>query len=363
MMPMLGEAAQRLIPAVCDVSVTNACNAACGFCSFARDKDVVTERRFIDRAGFGGAMHILHRRGVRYMTFQGGEPLLHPEIDGLVRDAREAGIKPTLITNGWLLPDKVEPILRAGLCNLTVSIDSHSIEMHEQNRGLAGLGARIREGLDRASRQGITTLASVTVNRLVDYARLPGLLADMGFDAVVFSYPRRKPLGSSSLAYNERSELVNFGDEELIGALKAVSALRRRFPVLNPAASISDVLRHVRGEEELFGCVGGHKYFYLDWNLDVWRCEAGEKPRGPVSALSLVPDQRDRCTACTMACYRDTSVLMHAGIAISDAAGEAAAGRIGRAAGLLLRRSVALSVLSVAMEARQIARLALGRAN
>jgi MoaA/NifB/PqqE/SkfB family radical SAM enzyme len=96
--------ASRLVPVVCDVSVTNACNATCSFCSYARDKQIVQDRRWLDRAGFARALPILHRRGVRYLTFQGGEPLLHPEIAGLVADTRAAGVHPGLITNGWLLP-------------------------------------------------------------------------------------------------------------------------------------------------------------------------------------------------------------------------------------------------------------------
>ena len=35
----------RLVPGVCDVSVTNACNAKCDFCSYAYDKQLVKEKR------------------------------------------------------------------------------------------------------------------------------------------------------------------------------------------------------------------------------------------------------------------------------------------------------------------------------
>src|SRR5262249_31985844 len=97
-----------LVPAVCDVSVTNACNATCNFCSFAYDKHIVKDKRWIDRAGLARALPVLHRRGIRYLNFQGGEPLLHPDIERLVSDARDAGMRPALITNGWLLPQKIE---------------------------------------------------------------------------------------------------------------------------------------------------------------------------------------------------------------------------------------------------------------
>ena len=128
----------RLVPSVCDVSVTNACNAKCDFCSYAYDKQLVKEKRWIDRSEFARALPILHRRGIRYVNFQGGEPLLHPKIEGLVADTRIAGMKPALITNGWFLPQKIENLVDAGLGTLLVSIDSHSLAEHERNRGLHG---------------------------------------------------------------------------------------------------------------------------------------------------------------------------------------------------------------------------------
>ena len=311
---------RQLVPAVCDVSVTNTCNAACDFCSYSRDKGMVRDHRWLDAEKFAEALSILYRRGIRYINFQGGEPLLHPAIDRLVADACAAGMRPAVITNGWWLPKKIENLVAQGLGTLLVSIDSHSMPVHECNRGLEGLGERIRSGIALARRHHIPVLASVTVNRLVDYDKLPALLAELGFDAVTFSYPRREPFGSTSLVYSTDSSLVAFGKDELIGELDKIKAMTKRFPVMNPIAGITDIQRHLRGEEEKFACVGGHKYFYLDWNLAIWRCEAWAAPLGSVFEFDRIPNQRDRCTACMMSCYRDTSVLMHAGIALSDAA-------------------------------------------
>jgi 2-iminoacetate synthase ThiH len=48
-MRRLRDIARLLVPAVCDISVTNVCNATCDFCSFARGKDAVRKRFWIDR--------------------------------------------------------------------------------------------------------------------------------------------------------------------------------------------------------------------------------------------------------------------------------------------------------------------------
>ncbi len=57
-------------------------------------------------------------------------------------------------------------------------------------------------------------------------------------------------------------------------------------------------------------------------------------------------------------CYRDTSTLMHAGVAVADAVAEASAGHLGKAAAALFQRSVAQSLRSVVEEAGVIRRLA-----
>jgi MoaA/NifB/PqqE/SkfB family radical SAM enzyme len=356
----VAEIARRVLPAICDVSVTNVCNATCDFCAYAHDKGVVRDRRWIDRARLAEALPILHRRGVRYVNFQGGEPLLHPTIDVLVADVRANDMRPALITNGWLLPEKIERLASAGLATLLVSLDSHSMAAHEHNRGLRGVGERIRKGVAAARRQGITTISVVTVNHLVNYEQLPALLNDLGFDAVSFSYPRKEPFGSSSLVYGSDSKLVDFTSDQLLAALDAIKSLKSKFPVMNPTAALDDIKRYVRGEEQLIACVGGYKYFYLDWNLQIWRCEAWHEPLGSVFDLDRIADRRDRCTACIQNCYRDTSTLMYAGVAVADAVAEASHGRFRKAASHLFRRSVAQSMRSVVEEATIIRRLARG---
>jgi MoaA/NifB/PqqE/SkfB family radical SAM enzyme len=138
------------LPAVCDFSVTNVCNAACDFCGFARDKTLIGPARYVDADAFSRALPILHRRGIRYMTLQGGEPLVHPDIVRLVSQTVTAGMSCAIITNGWLLPRYIDPLAAAGLSRLIVSIESAELAEHERNRGLEGLERRLAEGIARA---------------------------------------------------------------------------------------------------------------------------------------------------------------------------------------------------------------------
>jgi MoaA/NifB/PqqE/SkfB family radical SAM enzyme len=264
-----------------------------------------------------------------------------------------------LITNGWFLSRYVKSLATAGLCQLIVSLDSADLAEHERNRGLDGLEDRLAKGIAQARECGLPVQASVTVSRLVRYDALPDTLRSLGFDDVAFSYPRVEPFGSTSLVYGEDSLLVDLERDELLTALDAIGRLRKRFPVLNPGASLAEVARYVRGEQQEVPCIGGYKYFYLDWNLDIWRSEAWSEPLGSVFDLDRsIPDQREPCYACMMACYRNASMLMHAAVAVTDTGRALASGQIGTAVASLFRRSVARSLWALVEETPKTRRLA-----
>jgi len=105
-------------------------------------------------------------------------------------------------------------------------------------------------------------------------------------------------------------------------------------------------------------CIGGYKYFYLDWNLDIWCCEAWHEPLGSVFDFDRIPDQREPRNACMMGCYRNASMLMHAAVAGTDAVRSLRAGQVGAAVATLFRRSVAQSLLALAEELPKMRRLA-----
>jgi len=230
------------------------------------------------------------------------------------------GMGPALITNGWLLSSKLDELAAAGLKTIYVSIDAPLMADHEHNRGLQGLGQRIRGATSRMPSLGMTALAQVTMSKLIsDYQALVALLQELGFQAVAFSYPQRTRLGSSSLAWSSDSEFRKFTDAELIRAFEAVDDLRQAFQVNNPSASIADMKRHLLGQPEQFVCYGGYKSFYMDWNFDMWRCDAWQERMCSVWDFANTPLVRDGCTACIADCYRDSSVMLHFAVSLGDA--------------------------------------------
>lgn len=344
-------------PSVCQFAVTSACNARCGFCSFAVDKLPEEMKFFVTLDEAKEAAEILYRNGVYFMIYVGGEPLLHPQIEEMIAHAASIGMAPMLVTNGGLLTsDRIKRLAEAGLVSVIISIDAAEVEAHEQNRGLRGVCDRIRAANQAFKQYKIGTTASVTMSRLIDdYRALPPFLKDLGFDSVTFSYPLTT-LASSYLGYAE-SDLVDFTPEELDSRFEAVKALKQEFHVVNPTASIEDMQRHLKGEPEQFGCLGGWKFFYLDWNLDLYRCHNWEKPLCNVRDFDGSQRVRDNCTACMMDCYRDSSVMQHIAVSVSDGVQALGKGQVGKAFQHWFNQKNLISLKSVIEEAKWLPRL------
>jgi MoaA/NifB/PqqE/SkfB family radical SAM enzyme len=107
-------------PVLAHVVPTRRCNLSCSYCneydSFS--KPVPTEQmlRRIDH---------LAALGTTIIGISGGEPLLHPDLEAIVKRIRQHGILAGVMTNGYLLtPQRIERLNRAGLDHLQISIDN-----------------------------------------------------------------------------------------------------------------------------------------------------------------------------------------------------------------------------------------------
>ncbi|MGI3778332.1 MAG: radical SAM protein [Janthinobacterium lividum] len=110
----------RYTPLLAQVVVTRRCNLACGYCSEFDDHSppvpLAELIAWVDR---------LAALGTASLTLTGGEPLLHPELDQVVRHARGHGMIVTMITNGFKLTRAwVERLNDAGLQGMQISIDN-----------------------------------------------------------------------------------------------------------------------------------------------------------------------------------------------------------------------------------------------
>src|SRR5512146_1170235 len=103
-------------PVLAHIIPMRRCNLACAYCNeydnVSKPVPIATMRDRIDQ---------LAALGTTIVTISGGEPLLHPELDELIRHIRRRGIIAGLITNGYLLTAaRIQRLNGAGLDHLQI---------------------------------------------------------------------------------------------------------------------------------------------------------------------------------------------------------------------------------------------------
>lgn len=334
-------------PGLCQIALTNACNARCRFCRFPSVP--AEDRGFADPARLVPGLARLQAGGIRYLIFTGGEPLLYPALLEVLGEARRLGFSTLLVTNGTLLnPALLHRLKEAGLGRLLISFDAAEPEVHDRHRGVPGLSRHIRELIPLAAREGLRPTASVTLSRLTgNLERLMSCLCHLGFVAVTFSYPLTR-LESSYLGYAP-DPLVQFSPAELRSLFRALLALKAisPLPTLNTRWVLEELCRRQEGNPPRLPCLAGDKYFYLDWDLTLFPCHLLGERLGVLEDFPVTSPRRQACPGCVSECYLDASACQFA--AVSLAAGWAAfrQGRLREGLGQLFSRATFRSLATL----------------
>src|SRR5260370_3264323 len=96
------------------------CDLACGYCNeydhISKPVPLDVMRRRLDK---------LAELGTSVVTISGGEPMMHPQLDDIIRHIRSHGMIAGLISNGYYFtPDRIKRLNEAGLEYLQISIDN-----------------------------------------------------------------------------------------------------------------------------------------------------------------------------------------------------------------------------------------------
>jgi MoaA/NifB/PqqE/SkfB family radical SAM enzyme len=110
----------RRHPILAHIIPIRRCNLACAYCN---EYDKVSSP--VPTTEMARRIDLLSALGTEIITLSGGETLLHPDLDELIRRIRGHRRIATLITNGYLLtPERIRQLNRAGLEHLQISIDN-----------------------------------------------------------------------------------------------------------------------------------------------------------------------------------------------------------------------------------------------
>ena len=232
-------------PLLVHIIPTRRCNIDCAYCneydqvSQPVPLDTMYER--IDR---------LATLGTSVVAMSGGEPMLHPDLEAILRRVRSHGMIAGLITNGYLLsPKKIAALNDAGLDYLQISIDN--VEPDEvSKKSLRLLDTKLQWLRDHAA-------FDININSVIG-----GGVKDPE-DARTINR-RARALGFST-------SIGIIHDEA--GRLKPLAALEREI--------FDEITRQISGAwqiaKNLYSGVSGFQANLADGKRNTWWCRAGAR--------------------------------------------------------------------------------------
>jgi len=287
-------------PIVAHIIPTRRCNLSCAYCSeYDRVSPPVPTAEMLARIDQLAAL------GTTAITLSGGEPLLHPDLDLIIRRIRDHGILATLITNGYLLtPSRIERLNRAGLDYLQISIDN--VEPDEvSKKSLKVLDQKLRSLAELAE-------FSVTANSVLgselerpeDALAVTRRVSELGFT------------GTVGIIHDHAGQLRPLGGrhrevyEEILGA--------RRKALFNFSYYNQFQQNLAQGLPNDWHCHAGSRYLYVCEDGLVHYCSQQRgRPGIPLSEYTREHLEREyrsvkECAPyCTVSCVHQVAMVDH----------------------------------------------------
>jgi MoaA/NifB/PqqE/SkfB family radical SAM enzyme len=271
------------------------CNLSCTYCNefddFSKPVPLEEMKRRLD---------LLAGMGTAVITISGGEPLLHPDLDALIRHVRHRGVIAGLITNGYLLTAKrIERLNAAGLEHLQISIDN-TVPDEVSKKSLKVLD------------QKLVLLAQHAVFQVNINSVLGGGVKDPE-DALAIAH-RAVQLGFSStvgILHDHNGQLKPLGPRE-IEIFEEIMGLGKR------SYSRFNTFQHsiARGREHDWRCRSGSRYLYVcEDGLVHWCSQQRGYPGVPLAHYTAEMRRREYFTEkacaplCTVSCVQQVAVI------------------------------------------------------
>lgn len=161
------------------ISLTDLCNFRCVYCMPPEGVEQIETSRYLTLDQVARVVRLTGQLGVTRYRLTGGEPLLRPDIVGIVGRLKtiDTVSELSITTNGSLLPRLAAPLRSAGLSRLNISLDSldpdrfNAVTRHR-------LYERVRAGIQAALDVGfpvkinVVVMKGMTVEEIVGFVNL-----------------------------------------------------------------------------------------------------------------------------------------------------------------------------------------------
>jgi MoaA/NifB/PqqE/SkfB family radical SAM enzyme len=282
-------------PLLAHIIPVRRCNLSCTYCNEFDDfsKPVATEEMFrrVDKLG---------DLGTAVITISGGEPLLHPELDDIIRRIRKNGMIAGLITNGYfLVPERIQRLNRAGLEWLQISIDNVSPD-DVSKKSLKVLDKKLENLAEHADfHVNINSVVGGGVCNPQDALTIGKRALELGFSSTV------------GIIHDGTGQLQPLGGEERRVYHEMKSLEKSSFTRVN---AFQDNI--AQGHPNQWRCRAGSRYLYICEDGLVHYCSQQRGyPAIPLEKYSAEDLRREYLTEkscaphCTVSCVHQVSIF------------------------------------------------------
>src|SRR5437588_1420233 len=282
-------------PLLAHIIPVRRCNLDCKYCNEFDDfsKPVPTGTMFqrVDK---------LAELGTSVITISGGEPLLHPELDGIINRIRKRGMIAGLITNGYLLTaERIQRLNRAGLEWLQISIDNVTPD-EVSKKSLKVLDKKLQFLAEHAEfHVNINSVVGGGVHNPQDALVIGKRALELGFSSTI------------GIIHDGQGQLQPLGDEERRIYHEMKSMEKRSFTRVN---AFQDNI--ALGRPNQWRCRAGARYLYICENGLVHYCSQQRGyPAIPLEQYTIADIRREFVTEkscaphCTVSCVHQVSVF------------------------------------------------------
>lgn len=197
--------------------VTKRCNLDCYYCPWHVGASKENEAAELSTETWMRKLTELHKKGIRLVVFEGGEPTLRNDIQELLNHSRNLGMSTILATNGY-----AKDIWNYTPSAFTISVDGPS-NIHNTIRG-RGSYERI---IDNLNHKGSERVVIITVITRSNFRVIEEICANL--DPLVNGF-----LFTFEYNYNA-SDSTTLSDSEIAEAKLRILSLKKTYPILNPS--------------------------------------------------------------------------------------------------------------------------------
>jgi MoaA/NifB/PqqE/SkfB family radical SAM enzyme len=271
------------------------CNLACTYCNeFDNFSKPVSTELMLQRVNKLGDL------GTSVITISGGEPLLHPDLDEIIRQMVRRRIVSGLITNGYLLTaDRIQRLNRAGLEWLQISIDNVNPD-EVSKKSLKVLDRKLQLLAEHADfHVNINSVVGGGVKNPQDALVIGRRALDLGFSSTV------------GIIHDGGGQLQPLGEEERRVYHEMKQLEKRSFTRIN---AFQDNI--AQGRPNQWRCRAGARYLYICEDGLVHYCSQQRGyPAIPLEKYTVADLRREFYTEkscaphCTVSCVHQVSIF------------------------------------------------------